>query len=80
MDSLFERMRQHRTRERLLGAFSLAALTAMLLFFGGYIYGAMTTVELDPPLSAGTDLLLAWWPSVLLVFAVVFIKGGAHVS
>ncbi len=80
MDSLFETMRQHRIAARFLGAFALAALTAMLLFFGGYIYGAFTTTEVDPPLSAGSDLLIAWWPAVALVFAVVFIKGGTHVS
>ena len=80
MDDLFEKMRQHRVVARFLGAFALAALLAMILFFGGYIYGAFTTTEVDPPISAGTDLLLTWWPAVAFVFAIVFIKGGRHVS
>lgn len=73
-------IREHRIIERALIAAGMMALVLMALFFGGYLYGAATTTELDPPLSAGTQLVRDFWYVVFLVGVVAYYQSGKHVS
>lgn len=73
-------IREYRIIERTLIALGMVVLAVMVLFFGGYLYGAATTVELDPPLSAGTALVTRFWYLLVIIGIVGYYQSGKHIS